>query len=351
MNTNKISFIKGINPLRCIAAFGIILYHSSIGLTDKFPDFLKLLLKNLPVCVDFFFIISGFLIVYLLLNEKERKGNISVKNFYVRRALRILPLYYLILGVAIILGYKYNVVGYILFLGNFSMIDAAAWPNPIITPLWSINVEEHFYLFIPLAIALLSHRKLICFLIAVILSSIVLRYWAFQFGDQSWYFFYCHSLSRFDVISIGCLIGLIHHKVNIELYLNKLVLPVVLLVLCLVLGTVDISFYDGLFDATFKKYLAILLIAFLFILIVFNKNEGLFIKQIKGNRVLNYIGKISFGLYMYHMVIIELIAKIDVLEDLHLVKIPLVFICTIILSILSFELFEKQLLKFKKGFQ
>ena len=104
MNTNKISFIKGINPLRCIAALGIILYHSSIGLTEKFPDFLKLLIKNLPVCVDFFFIISGFLIVYLLLNEKERKGNISVKNFYVRRALRILPLYYLILGLIMMIA-------------------------------------------------------------------------------------------------------------------------------------------------------------------------------------------------------------------------------------------------------
>ena len=177
---NQKTYIEGINPLRFFAAMGIILYNSSIGRTDKFPSFLKLLIHNLPVCVDFFFIISGFLIVYLLLNEKKNADKISVRNFYIRRVLRILPLYYLVVGIGYFLDSNIEVGKYLFFLGNFSMVEANAWPTPVLTPLWSICIEEQFYLFIPLVIGFLPNRNIFKFLIGIILVSILFRFWSYH---------------------------------------------------------------------------------------------------------------------------------------------------------------------------
>ena len=91
---------KGLNALRFFAALFIIIYHTTGGFHDTMSPTYKLFFQNLVIGVDFFFLISGFLIIYLLLVEKQNTGSIHIGKFYLRRVLRIFPLYFLIVGLA-----------------------------------------------------------------------------------------------------------------------------------------------------------------------------------------------------------------------------------------------------------
>ena len=111
--------------------------------------------------VSFFFVLSGFLITYIILEEKETTGKLNLSSFFIRRILRIWPLYYLMVAIAFLTPYllsrfniSYSNEGYspnwlwtILFLENYKMIITDSFPN--VSPLrvmWSLCVEEHFYI-------------------------------------------------------------------------------------------------------------------------------------------------------------------------------------------------------------
>src|SRR5437764_5393599 len=142
-------------------------YHQ-VSLDNLFPpenqiSFAKIM-KNLSFGVDIFFIISGFLLTYLLLAEKDRTGGVNVMKSYFRRAFRIWPLYYLLILIGPLLTYFFheqspNYGLQFIFAGNYDMI-AEGSKSPATDHLWSICVEEHFYLFCPLMIAFTPTKKL-----------------------------------------------------------------------------------------------------------------------------------------------------------------------------------------------
>ena len=99
--------------------------------------------------VDLFFALSAFLISELLLREKDRNGTLDVRAFWIRRILRIWPLYFTMLAVAFILRAPLReslltLIGFALFAGNFAALFAT--PSPLIGALWSLSIEEQFYL-------------------------------------------------------------------------------------------------------------------------------------------------------------------------------------------------------------
>src|SRR5207249_1695754 len=160
-------YFPGLNSLRFFAAFGILVFH-----IEGFKDTLHLpnamgvpFIRNIgPLSVSFFFVLSGFLITYLLLVEKETFGKISIKKFYTRRIFRIVPLYYLIVIIGLLAipnisffhygGYPENMGGivqaswplYLLMLPNVAEV---IYTVPYIGGAWTIGVEEQFYLFWP----------------------------------------------------------------------------------------------------------------------------------------------------------------------------------------------------------
>lgn len=144
----------------CIAA--VLWHHSPIG------GPLPLLAQRGFLGVDFFFVLSGFLITTLLLREESRNGrqagSFSLRQFYVRRALRILPPYLLVVGIAagvyiLVKGqteYLVLLPFYLLFMANFLKDDI-----PLLSPTWSLSVEEQFYLAWPLALRLVPRRAVL----------------------------------------------------------------------------------------------------------------------------------------------------------------------------------------------
>jgi peptidoglycan/LPS O-acetylase OafA/YrhL len=164
--------------------------------------------------VDLFFALSAFLITSLLLREREETGDISLKHFYFRRILRIWPLYFLVIGLGLVLSHTmanqhlpwYYVAGYLLFAGNW-VHAVFGRPESIAFPLWTVSIEEQFYLIWPLLVKRLERRGLIVAGVVIFLLATVCRIGFVLAGVSGGYIYY-GSTARCDSIALGILIAL-----------------------------------------------------------------------------------------------------------------------------------------------
>lgn len=347
---------SGLNSLRFFSAFSIILYHSTLNFHDGFPAAIKMFFHNLHLGVDMFFIISGFLIVYLLLEEKDTSGTVSLYKFYVRRILRIFPLYFLIVGIAWLQYHASHpeIVWekYLYFAANFWMIQTNAWTVGILNPLWSLNIEEHFYLVIPILILFIPKRKIHLLFVGIIIFSIAFRIYSTVTIQYNWFTIYLHTLSRCDGLAMGGLLAYYHKFRNFKSGISTFFLGLAVIYLFLVMCIVDSSDFTSLTFAVFKKYLFILPMFFIFIGFILNSNsDSTALHWLKSNRIIDYLGKISFGLYMYHSPIGDYIGQYDFIQNSLLFKPLITTILTIVIASVSYELFEKQILKLKSKFE
>ncbi|MES2837186.1 MAG: acyltransferase [Bacteroidota bacterium] len=358
-NSTKISF-SGLNEIRAIAAFLVVFHHleslkKSEWLTSIYDikflfDFVKNIGHN---GVILFFTLSGFLITYLLLFEKKKFGFIDIKSFYVRRILRIWPLYFLIIIIGFFIlplinefslfdNQKYytslirkidytTLPLYILFLSNFAL----GFYKPIVgaSQSWSVSVEEQFYLLWPWLVNKITNTKLLFFLI---LSIAVLK-------------------PIIEILITNNNLKMIIHVVQIEYMCTGSLFAILL--------------YTDKIPIVFTKHriliLSITIVAILF-QFVFHINNmlislffGVFILIISQskfkNKPLFYFGKISYGIYMYHPFIMFIcfslakhLAKNELLFNAIYYSSTLLF--TILISHLSYYYFESKFLNFKHKF-
>jgi peptidoglycan/LPS O-acetylase OafA/YrhL len=162
------SRFKTLDGLRCLCIMAVLWHHGPIwGAMTGAP----ILLGRGFLGVDFFFVLSGFLITTLLLRETARNGRFSLGNFYRRRILRIIPVYFFV--VTAVSAYFVLVKGewayaelvpyYFLFLANFLTTDI-----PLLAPTWSLSVEEQYYLVWPLLLMVLPGRLVLPVLAALV---------------------------------------------------------------------------------------------------------------------------------------------------------------------------------------
>lgn len=160
--------------------------------------------------VDFFFVISGFLITLLLLREQERSGKVSLAGFYKRRMLRILPAWAVYLGFVFVLtrlGFARLTpaqwTAALTYTMNFVEQSPSLW---VVGHLWSLSVEEHFYLLWPLTLALLGPKRSLRLLLVVIVLSPFVRCALFWKAPAYWSIDFV-TPARLDTIGIGCLLA------------------------------------------------------------------------------------------------------------------------------------------------
>ena len=187
-------YLPGLNSLRFFAAFLVILTHiellkEQLGFSNSLKFLEQLILGGLGVY--FFFVLSGFLITYLLIHEKEKTGTIKIKAFYIRRLLRIWPLYYFITLLAFFIlpnfemmeiawlqqfyhsNFTVNLVLFLLMLPNLALAL-----NPAVAhagQLWSIGVEEQFYL-IFISLSFLLKKRTYILIIFLLVSYFIFMY-------------------------------------------------------------------------------------------------------------------------------------------------------------------------------
>jgi len=185
---------------------------------SAFASLITSLLKAGMASLDVFFILSAFLITELLLREKELRGVPDLKAFYIRRLLRIWPLYFFMIALAGIvsifdrtqpLGWAYA-LSFLLFAGNWIMVFRGFPHAEIIGPLWSVSFEEQFYLLWPLVVRRASKRNLTQIAIGLLALAALARLILLvkhTGGQPIWY----NSFARLDSIACGILLAAILH--------------------------------------------------------------------------------------------------------------------------------------------
>jgi peptidoglycan/LPS O-acetylase OafA/YrhL len=367
-------FFPTLDVLRFIAAFGVIIAHGFGAMTGgygnpswliKSPEatqdlnmagmYAHRFATNLSIGVDLFFIISGFLITYLLIREKDKSGTINIPKFYIRRALRIWPLYFfLILCAPFLLKWldQPSYQGYVwqaTFMSNFRVISVNDFEFPF-AHFWSISVEEHFYLFWPVLLFFIPIRKMPVAFAAVIFASFLFRMYIMIYGERNYYHYYLNTFSRMDEMAIGGWIGWLYFQKKIELRIPGFVRLIAYTALIILLVLQHRFDYNNQIDPLFRKYIYIGFMLFVFADFLFNSR---FAAKMQKPGVLHYLGKISFGLYMYHnMLIAPITMKLMpyIGSNNKWVFATIYLSLTILVSALSYELFEKRILKYKDKF-
>lgn len=360
-------YFKNIDSLRFIAAYMIVLLHCYFGWKTYFgqPAILvsnssvqsvnkiEAVLNNFGFGVDIFFIISGFLITYLLLSENDKIGKVDVIKFYIRRAFRIWPLYFFMLLLAPLLSYFFleQEPGYFwhfIFAGNFDIITQGA-KSVATNHLWSICIEEHFYLICPLLIAFIPVKKLPAILLSIILISIVFRGCTAIYVSNYGPILYHHTLSRVDVLAIGSLFGYLFYDKKIQFTHSLSIRLLIYSIFIFIFLNVDYNECGSFFASTIKKYFFVLCASYWIGNFLFNPNNNL---SFDNNRTLNLFGKVSYGIYMFNPVIIFL--YLELFEKYSFTNFPvflgLVHISLAIATILSYRFFEQPFLALKEKF-
>lgn len=367
-----------LDALRFVAAFLIVLVHAWEGWIGwyKRPTLLteadgntftwigerfNMLAHNMNFGVDMFFLISGFLITYLLLKEKNDKGKINIPAFFMRRALRIWPLYFFVIAVSPFIVWWLQqsdpaikqpaYLPVVFFYNNFHTISTETWQFPF-AHFWSICVEEHFYLVWPFLVALFPMKKLPHVFVTVIVASLAFRGYAALHG-LGWYQLYLNTLSRIDVLAIGGLAAWAHfhrpYSMKIPLYVRLLLFGL----LIWMMAYDDLSDWPNLFDMVWKKYVTLLLAGILMMHYVFSP-DGLF--KFGPNHFVNYLGRCCFGIYLWGNILLQIVIY-KVINGNKVIGYapwwaywPIVIGVSIIVPIISYELIEKPFLKLKTRF-
>ena len=222
----EIAYFPGFNALRFFAAFLVVIFHiEETRLMFELPNHTDWsIVSHGRLAVTFFFVLSGFLITYLLLKEHARHRDVSVSRFYMRRVLRIWPLYFFMvaLGLAVIpllskaakVPYEspygaLEALPYYLFFMPF--LVNLFYGNHFLTPLWSIGVEEIYYgVWAPVFKWL--RRWIVPIMLATVFIKSALGIWAMQFPADS-PVNELLAMLQFDAMAIGGLVAwLVYHR-------------------------------------------------------------------------------------------------------------------------------------------
>jgi peptidoglycan/LPS O-acetylase OafA/YrhL len=305
--------------------------------------------------VDLFFVLSAYLITELLTREKETTGSLDVRGFYLRRILRIWPLYFVYIGLALIPVFNPNhalswrqAVAFALLAGNWSII-VWGWPlNSIIVPLWTVSIEEQFYLLWPPIVRKLSRTHLGVAGIFMLFISTVTRIImvAVHGGVNS---VWCNTLSRLDPIAAGVIIAAVLRGgvPKVGGYLRFALL---------IAGIAPMIFVANVWKIHEPQQLDWTPTLIGFPLVALGCSCILVaILGIEFNipRSLLYVGKISYGLYVFHRlgnVLSGMLIPIHA-AFLQLALRPLLALAiTLALATISYEVLEKPFLKLKNRF-
>jgi peptidoglycan/LPS O-acetylase OafA/YrhL len=303
--------------------------------------------------VDLFFALSAFLITSLLLREREETSGISLRRFYLRRILRIWPLYFLLIALGVILSHTvagqslpgYYVAGYLLFAGNW-VHAVFGRPESICSPLWTVSIEEQFYLLWPLLVKLLGRRGMMVAAVVTFLLATASRT-GFMLAGWSGGFIYYSSISRCDSLALGILLALFADR------LPTLSRSARLLLLAggltgWVISSAWLNEQPGPVDMRMVLGRLVVSLGAGAILLACLHGES---KLLRGAWVVG-LGKISYGLYMLHLTgILIMLRLFHPAWGLHLLAAKaLGFITTIILALASYRWIESPFLRLKDKF-
>ena len=364
VTVGKASFYRPeLDALRFFAFFGVFLFHftrpTDLYVQHGIPRWIataaNALMQGGVFGVDLFFVLSAYLITELLLREKNEFGTLDVKAFYMRRILRIWPLYFFYIGLALVPAFNPNRVftwqyalAFLLLAGNWSII-AYGWPiHSIIGALWTVSIEEQFYLLWPPLVRKLSRNHIALAAIGMFVVSNVTRVVmiAIHGGMNS---IWCNTLARLDPIAAGILVAVVLRGTipSFKLGARLAMLCCGIVPLALVASFWQIHQPARLEWIPTLVGFPVVAVSCMIILL------GVLGIAVRPTRSLLYLGKISYGLYVYHALGNVLSNKLIPVHQsfAELALRPAVALgFTLVLAATSYAILEKPFLKLKKRF-
>jgi peptidoglycan/LPS O-acetylase OafA/YrhL len=341
-------YYPALDTLRAIAILLVIIGHWL-----PYQHILNSFLTNGPLGVVLFFVLSGYLITGILLNEKTKLdakqktvGGIF-KSFYIKRSLRIFPIYYLTLLYLLIMHIP-DVTEYFwwhFFYGsNFLFYFSKSFFSEYVSPLWSLSVEEQFYLFWPFIILFSSRKQLLGWFVVCVIAGTALRMMPESLHEKPFSYFQFLMPTCIDCFAVGGIIAYVQrfHSEKLALF-KKVCIGLAFAGLAYLLLVVQMygpnDFVTVVFNRTIFSCFAA---AFILYVITPQAEESLLHKNLE-NSLLVYIGKISYSMYLWHN-LIPYFLEIESEGKRFFVRLGVL----IALSTLSYFALEKPLLSLKK---
>ncbi|MGC4055477.1 MAG: acyltransferase [Paludibaculum sp.] len=286
--------------------------------------------------VHVFFVISGYLITRILQSEWRKHGTIRVGKFYTRRALRILPVAIVYLSVvAVLAGLGLVPVNW----GDFAhaatytmnFVDAPSWA---VGHLWSLSVEEQFYLLWPVTLVLLGWRRAGAACLVFALAAPLLRVGTkIVFGHAAWW-----APTDADAIAVGCLLACAGERLGrSERYLRMLRSPIPLLSLAIPVAGIAVAHRQALSYGFMQlAHLSAALVIDRFV-----RYPGSFGGGILNTPILMRIGVLSYSLYIWQEIFL------DRTSSLAVAQFPLNLVCALAAAVLSYRFVEQPFLAWR----
>lgn len=306
--------------------------------------------------VSFFFVLSGFLITYLIFAERIKIGRFDMKAFYIRRSLRIFPLYFaFMIFIFVILPFFVdlklpNPFYYFFFLSNFDVVNTNGAGMDILNISWSVSVEEQFYLAWAILFAILTPRHYLYLFLTIIITSALFR-WT---NSSNHYVTMFHTFSVMSDLAIG---GLSAYLVTYSERFKKLFedLPkwIIMGGYGLVIPMLMFSRFFYLYTTFGRIFLGL---GIAFIIIEQNYSNNSFYKM-KNFKLISSLGKYTYGLYLLHPLVILFVSMTAIkigLDTKSLLEGSFIGVFSLVMSILvcylSYRFFESPFLKLKSRF-
>ncbi|MDR2835397.1 MAG: acyltransferase [Bacteroidales bacterium] len=369
--SKKEKYFENLDGLRFLCFLSVFLFHSFytefqyIKTTDIYLFITKNIFGNGNIGVNFFFVLSGFLITYLLIEEKKLNKKINIVNFWIRRMLRIWPLYFMCVFfgffcfplIKVAFGQTTNetasIVYYLSFINNFDFIKRGLPDASILGVLWSVAIEEQFYFIWPIILYFLPIKKYWIAFLSVIITSILFR----AFND-TFIMHEHHTLSCIGDMAVGAFgAWLISEK---KMFLQKfenlrkyqiLILYCIFIVIFFFRKELLLHYYGiRIFE---RLFISLIIIS---IILEQNYAKNSFFKLGKF-KMISKLGKISYGLYCLHFIGILVAINITKIFEINthlwqiiIIETSLALIITIIISKISYKFYETPFLKLKNKF-
>lgn len=363
----KTKYFKELNSLRFIGFIGIFFGHVFFS---NSPEIINSKLyatifnygKILGfISIDSFFVLSSFLITWKALEEIKFTNKFQFKNFLIRRSLRIWPLYFLIVFIGFLLEYLKShyfleleklpsLWNFVLFILNYNIIENGYNFLFFMVFMWSISVEEQFYIF--WAITIKWFNKYL-FEISFIIIFISLFFRIYFINDSLSLNF--HTVSALGNFGIGALTAILAFNRSDLLIKLKLIPRTTIVFFYITIFTFFIlmpNLLENDFFIVIQRVLFSIFFSFIILEQTYCDNSIIKVSRIK---YFNFFGKLSYGLYCYHGIMITIVLQVNklfmesLINSLALYPI-LIFVSTLMVSYISFRFYESKFLKLKYKF-
>ncbi len=355
--TNNIKYMVQLDGLRGLAILGVLPVHFLSKTDLGWLGFID----SGDLGVKLFFVLSGFLIGSTLLaaREKIENGTHSIRktlvNFYIRRSLRLFPLYYLylLLSFFLIPQVREFIFWFITYTQNILFFQEPWIFTSFLAHLWTLAIEEQFYLISPIIILITPKKLLPSVLLFMIFGALIFRMISQVYDTNTVWLL----PAQMDVLSIGVLAAVFSTSVKFSSFLSSfkqlsLTLGLCITILCLVLKSINM--FEYVIHIIWNTGLGLL-----FCWVILSASFGFkgLTKNLLEFKPLLFLGKISYGVYVLHFNVPGLLREIVFprlgwqLFDSSIINFFMFTVVSILLATMSWYFFEKPILNLKNKFK